>query len=632
MTRITNTIKYTVILWLGLLLVPLGYYIHLSQESHRLQISHLGEQASLFLSNIDNKAIQLHNQIQQTVEQLGHSDLLRDYAKKNSPQYKAYLIQQWQLAASNNTFLDQIRFLNQNGLEKIRIDNTLNRAHPYAVPDDQLQDKSNRDYFHYAQQLAAGEQGYFGIDLEFEHEKPVIPYKPGFRLIYPIDDDQRRLGYFIANLNVLGIISDMTTNSQYYPVDFVDINGFYALSNRTKQLFGQLIEERSIHNVPNDNPELWDTIKRAGLNEGHFYKNDNFYAFKPLHTPLFEQQISLTLVVTVPKEKILSTFAARDNEIRNEALVLLLAMGVLATFIALYWENHQRNRLDNAYNQVALDNSMAVIVTNASHQILRTNSRFCQLLGLSSENVSGKNIFDFQFSPTRKKNVIESLAINQQWQGEMILHSKETHIACLVEARSLIGNLRKVRYYVYSFSDMSEQQKTIVQLKEKTERDPTTSLWNKVKFQHTLHHFSRLADRYPNHPQSCIAIVDLDDFKRINDSYGHSAGDQVILQLSAQLLSTLRDTDFIARIGGDEFAVILQHTDPHATLQLMNRVCQAVREWTEYNVTISVGIAPVSGSAHQTFIDADNALYRSKRKGKDCVSAHGIESFSIVKN
>jgi diguanylate cyclase (GGDEF)-like protein len=106
----------------------------------------------------------------------------------------------------------------------------------------------------------------------------------------------------------------------------------------------------------------------------------------------------------------------------------------------------------------------------------------------------------------------------------------------------------------------------------------------------------------------------------------------VIIQLATQLLSTLRDTDFISRIGGDEFAVILQYVDTHVARHMMERICHAVEQWEGIPITISIGIANISSNDQQSFINADHALYRSKHKGKNCVSDHGFEQFSVITN
>jgi diguanylate cyclase (GGDEF)-like protein len=245
----------------------------------------------------------------------------------------------------------------------------------------------------------------------------------------------------------------------------------------------------------------------------------------------------------------------------------------------------------------------------------------------------GGNIIDFFQSQTKQSLIQRQLSIRGMWQGHLSLHTTDNkEVICQTEIHAILGKLKNIQYYVYSFTDISEHHNTIITLKERTERDPATSLWNKKKFDQNLQYQSRLKQRYANHPTCCLAVLDIDSFKQINDTFGHTVGDEVILYIANQLRMVLRDTDFIARIGGDEFAVLIQHTDLAQAKALMQRVTTDIRNWTLYDVTISVGLAEVTSDANQTFSNADQAMYRSKRKGKNCVSIHGQETLNVLES
>lgn len=96
------------------------------------------------------------------------------------------------------------------------------------------------------------------------------------------------------------------------------------------------------------------------------------------------------------------------------------------------------------------------------------------------------------------------------------------------------------------------------------------------------------------------------------------------------MTTKLRDTDIIARIGGDEFAVILQHIDIKSAYELMHRINHVISTLSKVPVTTSVGITEITDNSDLIFSYADKALYRSKHKGKNCVSAHGFESLTII--
>ncbi|MDW6002682.1 GGDEF domain-containing protein [Vibrio mangrovi] len=621
-----------VFLWLGLAVIPFGYYLHLSYEAHQFFIRQLETQSKQYLEHVDAKATLLSTRIQQNFSQLSQSPLLRDFAITGNPVYRDYLKNQWYLTAANVKFFYQLRYLNKQGKEIIRIDYTPQMSHPYIVPDNALQNKGKRDYFYYAQRLASGEQGYFGIDLEREFGQLVIPYKPGFRMIYPIDNQQQRLGYFIANLEVLRLIQEITSNDLGYSIDFIDQSGYYILSDNKEKLFGRLVKERENYNLAYENPKLWEYIHQASKQSGSYQTPEGLYVFQPFQASLFGNGHDMTLLAMYPQSLITHGFAQRDREIRTAATTLFLFFGIIAGVFALLWEAYLRNRLEQTFNQVVLDNSVAVALTNAQHIILRANVRFCELFSTEQSELQGKNILDLQPSKAQYHNILKHLRTTGEWQGQVHIGENDPPHVCKVEVRALEGTVRKISHYVYSFSDISEHYNAILELKERNDRDLLTALWNKKKFSQTLLHYSRLQERYGDQPKSSLAIIDIDNFKRINDTYGHAIGDQVLLRLANQLLSILRDTDFVSRIGGDEFAVIIQHADVKTSQKLMVRICHAIESWHEYDTTVSIGIAEITSSHNQSFVNADKALYRSKRKGKNCVSAHGIEQLTVVQN
>ena len=121
-----------------------------------------------------------------------------------------------------------------------------------------------------------------------------------------------------------------------------------------------------------------------------------------------------------------------------------------------------------------------------------------------------------------------------------------------------------------------------------------------------------------------IAVVDLDDFKHINDTYGHVVGDKALIELTKVMRRNLRATDLIGRFGGEEFIIVMPETDLKTALKVMERIRRAVEE-TFFepvgSISVSVGVAELKGDEEiESFIRrADEALYRAKREGKNRV-------------
>jgi diguanylate cyclase (GGDEF)-like protein len=124
-----------------------------------------------------------------------------------------------------------------------------------------------------------------------------------------------------------------------------------------------------------------------------------------------------------------------------------------------------------------------------------------------------------------------------------------------------------------------------------------------------------------------LTILDLDDFKRVNDKFGHAIGDLLLQTVATVLKDTVRDTDIVARYGGEEFAILLPDTDESGVQQVAEKIRAAI-EAIRFNVpetditlkvTVSIGVSVFRGNRREFFNAADRALYKSKAAGKNCV-------------
>jgi len=168
------------------------------------------------------------------------------------------------------------------------------------------------------------------------------------------------------------------------------------------------------------------------------------------------------------------------------------------------------------------------------------------------------------------------------------------------------------------------------QLRELAERDPLTGLYNRRQFKNILERSFSEATRYGN-DLACI-MIDLDDFKRINDLFGHQIGDEVLTLTATTIESELRTSDYAARYGGDEFVVLLPQTDQVRAEVLAERIAsrfQRVLTGTlpQVQTGLSGGIASVvtvqALDAESLVRAADHALYEAKAAGKNCIVTAG---------
>jgi diguanylate cyclase (GGDEF)-like protein/PAS domain S-box-containing protein len=172
--------------------------------------------------------------------------------------------------------------------------------------------------------------------------------------------------------------------------------------------------------------------------------------------------------------------------------------------------------------------------------------------------------------------------------------------------------------------DIHERKLTEMRVEYLAHHDELTGLPNRVSFNHSLEHTIRQAKR--KRTKLAVMFIDLDRFKNINDSLGHDVGDQLLQEVSLRLRTTLRDSDIVARLAGDEFVVLIDGwLTSEDLVSVSQKILQAVSkpydlEGQEYDLTTSVGIStyPQHGEDAQELLrHADVAMYRAKEMGKN---------------
>jgi diguanylate cyclase (GGDEF)-like protein len=160
--------------------------------------------------------------------------------------------------------------------------------------------------------------------------------------------------------------------------------------------------------------------------------------------------------------------------------------------------------------------------------------------------------------------------------------------------------------------------------------DPLTRLWNRRGATDLLN--SALKEAVKHNHTIGVCLADIDNFKQINDQFGHQVGDQVLRRVASSIVASVRPQDIVCRYGGEEFLVIVHDTDEKGCMAIGERICDGMRHLTintrsgSVPATISVGVAlrgrgdPIS--SERLIALADEALYKSKRGGRDRVSVN----------
>lgn len=214
------------------------------------------------------------------------------------------------------------------------------------------------------------------------------------------------------------------------------------------------------------------------------------------------------------------------------------------------------------------------------------------------------------------------------WRGDYRARRKSGEVFVARLALSAIRDDRgQMNAFVAVFSDVTEEKAQEAAINHLANHDPLTGLPNRRLFFDRLS--QALADRHrepQDHNRLALLFVDLDDFKRINDAYGHEAGDSLLKQMATRIRKTLREGDTVARLGGDEFVILLKRLPKEETAEeLAEKVFRVIGEplavnggGVEVGASIGIVIAPKHGNTPEMLMArADHAMYRSKEAGKN---------------
>lgn len=593
------------------------------------QFTQIDDKTELHIEQINrNKLeyakVELQNSLQKMSESLrylSHNNILLQ-ALINPTETNTEALQNfWLLIARTQGYYSQLRFLDQEGQEIVRVNS--GDGFIELVEEENLQNKSHRDYFTYARALGNREVGTFGIDLEQENGELVQPLTPTYRIIYPLNFNGQRLGYFVANLDLVRIYKSLAykNHAKNLP-SIVTAQGYYLMTPNGNDIMGHLVEENANINVANQYPLLWRGIQLS--DSGTVKDQQGWYSFTKTQVGSSDNISAVTLFLKTDASEALA-FSSDERRVLYQQGIFILIILILLTFTFVTWNyNHEKNSLDSKIARAAMNGMSAMIITDRNNRIIQVNEEFTRVSGFELEDVKGQKPSLFSSGKHSQEfylNMWKQLENTGIWEGEVINKRRDgSHITQILRIQTVKHNSDTIQFYVASFVDISHRKELENRLRDLSEKDSMTSLWNRRKFDSEMQAHSARTKRYTNQAVSVLALIDIDHFKRVNDRYGHDKGDAVIKQVAKSLEKQLRETDLVARIGGEEFALILPHTDLREAEVVLNRIRVAVSLESELNITVSAGLTEICSHQDETYKRADIALYESKSLGRNKVS------------
>lgn len=285
----------------------------------------------------------------------------------------------------------------------------------------------------------------------------------------------------------------------------------------------------------------------------------------------------------------------------------------------------RRRRSEDRFRSLVQNSSDVITVTDVNDRILYQSPSVAGVLGYAADELIGRKLTEFLHPEdvdqveTVCRSLIESSGRDQARIEFRWRHRNGNWIA--VEAT--VGNSVEdpsVQGLVFNTRDVSERKELEEQLTHQAFHDPLTDLANRSLFRDRVEH--ALALRKSLEEPISVLFLDVDDFKTVNDSLGHQAGDELLLEVADRIRSCLRDGDTGARLGGDEFAVLLEDgNDPPA---VADRLIEAFKgpfriHGKELTATVSIGISRSAfnnDGADELLRNADAAMYAAKGRGK----------------
>lgn len=534
------------------------------------------------------------------------------------------------------------RIIDLNGMEVVRVNYNLGKT--AVIPTEQLQNKSSRYYFRDSISLGLNELYISPIDLNIENEKIELPYQPVIRFAMPLfDNTNTKRGIIILNYRaepILRHFDEMLTGTAGH-VALLNENGHWIRSHKRERewafMFGRTESFADRH------PEVWDYTKEQ--EHGQMLVDDGLFTFATIYP--------IELIGGYSKEEVENEHIGHHHndpkahawhiisDIPGSVLykhtyehifgllgaiwLFLILAGAYGSLIACryYTERTSLRHIRDLHAKIYNTTTDGILITDADSNIISANNAFTDITGYTENEIvgkkpgilsSGKHDHDFY------QRMWSGLKKDGTWVGEVINRHKNNNLyhewLRISAVKDSDGNTIN---YVAMISDITEKKELEHRLKNLAHRDTLTGLRNRYAFEEDLKKITLHAQTH--NLKFALLYLDLDKFKPINDNFGHAAGDAVLQIVAQRLMNQVRGMDKIARIGGDEFTVILNNIERREDAEKITaEIAESIEQPIHYkdntfSISVSIGVVifPDDADDMTTLISrADKAMYTIK--------------------
>ena len=385
----------------------------------------------------------------------------------------------------------------------------------------------------------------------------------------------------------------------------------------------------------NSNQAIIDTLRKKSFNQELDQKDAPIW-FK-------ESTFRINQLEKISNH-LLTTSIKLSNDFHKEALVslyltaiiwsaFLLSLGFLFLLLLKMIKKEELYTRELSIAACTFDSYEAITITDPKGNILKINNGFTRITGYTEEEVIGKNprvLKSFKHQENFYKKMWEDLTTIGRWSSNIYNKRKNGEVYLERLTITAIKNDNgEVTHYIGQFLDISELQAAQNRALHQANHDFLTGIANRKFLMKRLKEEFVKAKRH--NFLHAFLFIDLDNFKHINDSYGHTVGDMLIKEVSHRLKRIIREEDFLARISGDEFAILLLNIDKEEviTARIVRDVCNKILKTLSdtftlnnksINISSSIGIKLFPDGekeAGDVIVHADTAMYRAKSLGKN---------------
>jgi diguanylate cyclase (GGDEF)-like protein/PAS domain S-box-containing protein len=271
-----------------------------------------------------------------------------------------------------------------------------------------------------------------------------------------------------------------------------------------------------------------------------------------------------------------------------------------------------------------------MVVADEQNQAIVVNPAFSRITGYSQDEVQGKNLFFMLSDKTTysliNNKAIEAIQANGNWEGDLsILNSAGSTSSIRVSVSYIKDKSKQTANYIYLFKNLDKWKKYEEEIWIKANFDALTNLPNRNMCMEKLQHV--IQQSQANDVNAAVLFIDLDNFKLINDTLGHKAGDQLLCQVSERLSQYVAKNEMICRVGGDEFIIIIPEIESTQQIkwlarqlndEIANPYLLSNKHETVISASTAILITPDAGLDFETLLkNADTAMYHAKKSGRN---------------